>query len=72
MSARLISVVVAFGVLTFVAVALTVTPPYPTKADFDWAFAQLVTASTFDPEGIVADRERIRMAGLRQVGARSE
>ena len=74
MSGKLISVVVAFGVLSSAAIALTVMPSefvtsvrdraYPTKADFDWTFDQFVTASTFDPESIAADREKIRLAGL--------
>jgi hypothetical protein len=73
MPVNLISVVAAFGVLGSSAVALTVTPSdygisvhdraYPTKADFDWIFAQFVTA--FDLESVA--REKIRMAGLKRV-----
>jgi hypothetical protein len=67
MSVKLISVVAAFGVLSSVAIALDVTPSYPTKADFDWTFAQFGTVSTVDAESIAADRKKIRMAGLRQM-----
>jgi hypothetical protein len=67
MSVKLLSVVAAFGFLSSVAIALSVTPSYPTKADFDWAFAQFVTAFTSDPENIAADREKIRVSGLKQM-----
>ena len=53
MSGKLMSVLVALGLLSSVAIALTVTPSdfgtpavhrvYPTKADFDWAFGDVVT-----------------------------
>jgi hypothetical protein len=64
MSVKLISMVAAFGVLSSVAIALDVTPSYPTKADFDWTFAQFGTVSTVDAESIAADRKKILMAGL--------
>ena len=89
MSAKLMSVVVTLGLLSSVAIALTVTPSdfvtvvvhrgYPTKADFDWifaevrrpdfdwAFAQVETASELDPERAAADREKIRLAALKQM-----
>jgi hypothetical protein len=67
MSVKLISVVAAFGVLSSVAIALDVTPSYPTKADFDWTFAQFGTVSTVDAESIAADRKKILMAGLKQM-----
>jgi hypothetical protein len=77
MSGKLISVAAAFGVLSSAAIALTVTTSefvtsvhdraYPTKADFDWTFAQFGTGSTFDLESIAADREKIRLAGLKQM-----
>jgi hypothetical protein len=89
MSGKLISVLVAFGLLSSVAIALTVTPSdfgtsvvhraYHTKADFDWifaevmkpdfdwVFAELETASTLDPEHTAADREKIRLAVLKQM-----
>jgi hypothetical protein len=67
MSVKQISVVTAFGFISSVAIALSVTPSYPTKADFDWAFAQFVTAFTFDPESIAADREKLRVAVLKQM-----
>jgi hypothetical protein len=66
MSVKLISVVAAFGVLSSVAIALDVTPSYPTKADFDWTFAQFGTVP-IDAESIAADRKKIRMAGLKQM-----
>jgi hypothetical protein len=72
MPAKLVPVVAAFGLLGSVAIALTVTPSYPTKADFDWTFAQFVTASTFDRESIAADREKIRTSGLRQMNLGTE
>jgi len=64
MSVKLIFVVAASGVLSSVAIALDVTPSYPTKADFDWTFAQFGTVSTVDAESIAADRKKILMAGL--------
>jgi len=71
MSAKLISVLVALGLLSSVAVALVVTPSenraYPTPADFDWAFAQFPTASTFDGASTSADHEKIRMAGIKRM-----
>jgi hypothetical protein len=67
MSAKLILVVAAFGVLSSVAIALDVTPSYPTRADFDWTFAQFGTISTVDAESIAADRKKILMAGLKQM-----
>ena len=71
MSAKLISVPAALGLLSSVAVALVVTPAedqaYPTAADFDWAFAQFPTASTFDRANTPADHEKIRMAGLKHM-----
>jgi hypothetical protein len=75
MSGKLISASVAFCVLGSVAIALTVTPSnfstseraYPTKADFDWIFGQFATASTFDTESVAANREKLRMAGLKQM-----
>jgi hypothetical protein len=66
-----------FGVLSSVAIALNVTPSdfvtpvhgqaYPTKADFDWTFSQFMSASPADTESTAADREKIRMDGLRQM-----
>jgi hypothetical protein len=67
MSVKQFSVVTAFGVLSSVAVALNVMPSYPTKADFDWTFGQFGTVSTLDAESITADRQKIRMAGLKQM-----
>jgi hypothetical protein len=71
MSGKLISVVAAFGVLSSVAIALTITPSdfgaYPTKADFDWIFAKFETASAFDTESVAADREKIRGAALKRI-----
>jgi hypothetical protein len=89
MSGKLMSVLVPLGLLSSVAIALTVTPGdfatmvvqrgYPTKADFDWifaevtrpdfdwAFAEVETASALDPERAAADREKIRLAVLKQV-----
>jgi hypothetical protein len=83
MSGKLMSVLVTLGLLSSVAIALTVTPSdfatnvvhgaYPTKADFDWIFAEVArpdfdwafdeveTASTLDPEHAAADREKIRL-----------
>jgi hypothetical protein len=83
------SVFVTLGVLSSVAIALTVTPSdfatvvvhrgYPTKADFDWIFAEVTrpdfdwafaaveTSSTLDPEYTAADREKIRLAVLKQM-----
>ena len=82
-------VLVALGLLSSVAIALTVTPSdfgtsvvhwaYPTKADFDWNFAEVTkpdfdrvfaeveTVSTLDPEHTAADREKIRLAALKQM-----
>ena len=75
MPVKLISVVAAFGVLGSSAIALTVAPSdygisvhdraYQTKADFDWIFAQFMTASKFDLESVA--REKNRMAGLKRV-----
>jgi hypothetical protein len=71
MSVKSISVVAAFGVLSSVAIALTVTPSdfgaYPTRADFDWIFAKFATASAFEAENVAADREKIRGAALKRM-----
>jgi hypothetical protein len=89
MSGKLISVLVTLGLLSSVAIALTVTPAdfaamvvhrgVPTKADFDWifaevtrpdfdwAFAEAETTSALDPERAAADREKIRLAVLKQM-----
>jgi hypothetical protein len=89
MSGKLMSILVALGLLSSVAVALTVTPSdfgtfvvhraYPTKADFNWIFAEVMkpdfdwvfseveTASTLNPEHTAADREKIRLAVLKQM-----
>jgi hypothetical protein len=89
MSGKLMSVLVALGLLSSVAIALTVTPSdfgtsaahraYPTTADFDWIFAEVTkpdfdwvfaeveTASTLDPKHTAADREKIRLAVLKQM-----
>jgi hypothetical protein len=92
MSGKLMSVLVALGLLSSVAIALTVTPSdfgtpvvhwaYPTKADFDWIFAEVTkpdfdwvfaeveTASTLDHEHTAADSEKIRLAVLKQMNLR--
>ena len=84
MSGKLMSVLVTFGLLSSVAIALTVTPSgfatvgdhrgYPTKADFDWIFAEVTkpdfdwafaavqTASTLDSEHL----EKFRLAVLKK------
>ena len=71
MSAKLISVSAALGLLSSIAVALVVTPPedraYPMAADFDWAFAQFPTASTFERASTSADHEKIRTAGFKRM-----
>jgi hypothetical protein len=71
MSGQLFSVLVALSVFSSAAIALTVTPSedraYPAKADFDWTFAQFPTASAFDTERSYADRESIRMVGLKRM-----
>src|ERR1700693_672979 len=77
MSGKLISVVAVLSVLSSVAVALIVTPSdfgasgrqraYATRPDFDWAFFQFETDSTFDSESIAADREKLRAAGLKEM-----
>jgi hypothetical protein len=68
MSRSLISIIVALGILSSVAIALTVKPngAHPSKADLDWTFAQFVTVS-LDPESAATDREKIRMAGLKRM-----
>jgi hypothetical protein len=79
MSGKLISVVAVFSVLSSFAVALIVTRSdfsasvrlraYPTRADFDWILGQFGTDSTFDPESMAADREKIAgRAGLVAAG----
>jgi hypothetical protein len=77
MSGKLISVLLALGLLGSVAIALAVPPSdfaisvvrwaYPTKQDFDWAFATVETASTLDPEQRAADGEKIRLAALKRM-----
>jgi len=71
MPAKLIAVSAALGLLSSVAVALVVTPSenraYPTAADFDWAFAQFPSASTFERASTSADHEKIRMAGFKRM-----
>jgi hypothetical protein len=89
MSRKLMSVLMTLGLLSSVAIALTVTPPdfatdvihrvYPTKADFDgifaevarpdfdWTFTEVETTSTLDLQHAAADREKIRLAVLKQM-----
>jgi hypothetical protein len=77
MSRKLVSILAALGMLSSAAVALTVTKSdfgsfaydrtYPAKADFDRAFAAFATASTIDQEGVAADREKLRAAGLKRM-----
>jgi hypothetical protein len=71
MSGKLIFVAAACGVLSSVAIALTVAPSdfgaYPTKADFDWIFAKFATVSAFDTESVASDREKIRGAALKRM-----
>ena len=77
MSGKLMSVLVALGILSSVAIALTVTPSdfgtpvvhwaYPTKADFDWTFAEVETVSRADHEHTAADSEKIRLAVLKRM-----
>jgi hypothetical protein len=77
MSGKLIFVLVALGTFSSAAVGLGVAQSdfgrsvfnqtYPTKADFDRTFAAFVTASTFDPESLAAQREKLRAAGLRRM-----
>jgi hypothetical protein len=77
MSGKLISVLLALGLLGSVAIALAVPPSdfaisvvrsaYPTKQDFDWAFAKFETASTLDLEQRAADGEKIRLVALKQM-----
>jgi hypothetical protein len=77
MSGKLISILLALGLLGSVAIALAVPPSdfaifvvrsaYPTKQDFDWAFAKVETASTFDLEQRAADGEKIRLVGLKRM-----
>jgi hypothetical protein len=77
MSGKLMSVLVALGILSSVAIALTVTPSdfvtpvvhwaYPTKADFDWIFAEVETVSRADHEHTAADSEKIRLAVLKRM-----
>jgi hypothetical protein len=38
-----------------------------TRPDFNWSFAAVETASTLDPEHTAADREKIRLAVLKQM-----
>jgi 2-methylisocitrate lyase-like PEP mutase family enzyme len=75
MSGRSIAILMSLATLSSAAFALTITQSelvssnrsYPTRADFDRAFGEFVTASTVDTEGIVADREKLRRAGLERL-----
>jgi len=77
MSGKLMSVLVALGILSSAAFALTVMKSdfggsvddrtYPAKADFDRTFAAIMTASTSNREVTTADRENLRAAGLRRM-----
>jgi hypothetical protein len=79
MSGKLISVVAVLSLLSSVAVAVIVAPSdfggsgrqpaYATRTDFDWAFFQFETDSTFDFESMAADREKLRAAGLKEINA---
>jgi len=65
----------SLATLSSAAFALTITQSefvssdrrYPTRADFDQTFGKFGTASTVDTEGIVADREKLRRAGLERL-----
>jgi hypothetical protein len=77
MSGKLISVLVALGMLSSAAVALTVVKPdfssfvydrnYPAKADFDRTFAAFATRSASGLETVAADREQLRATGLKRM-----
>ena len=75
MSGRSIAILMSLATLSSAAFALTITQSefvssdrrYPTRADFDQTFGKFGTASTVDTEGIVADREKLRRAGLERL-----
>ncbi len=77
MLGKLIFVMAVLGGLSSFAIALTVTSPdfdasaraaYPTKADFDWTFAQFRTMSSAELEN-AADRESRRAGVLGQANS---
>jgi hypothetical protein len=68
MSPRSIAVLLALASLSSGAIALTLVPPhYPTKADFDWDFTAIGSASVLQPDLTAANRENLRMAALKQL-----
>jgi hypothetical protein len=70
---------VALGALSSAAIAVTIVQSefgmsdsariFPTKAEFDQTFSEFVPTSTFDSESALADREKLRAAGLKRMNS---